>query len=117
MPVRRFPPPWSVEEPGFDRRLANFNFGVAWLAEKLGIPADKPNGGTTLAKPKVAASVSKSIAPELFSWGDDGPPEYENEARRHTYKADLPHGMGVIRLIDLPAEWSRQRELLGLPVN
>src|SRR3974377_549727 len=25
----------------------------------------------------------------------------------------LPHGMGVIRLTHLPAEWSRPRELLG----
>jgi site-specific DNA recombinase len=27
----------------------------------------------------------------------------------------LPHGMGVARLTDLPAEWSRQHELLRLP--
>jgi site-specific DNA recombinase len=27
----------------------------------------------------------------------------------------LPHGMGVSRLIDLPAEWSRQHQMLGLP--
>ena len=27
----------------------------------------------------------------------------------------LPHGMGVTRLIDLPAEWSRQHHVLGLP--
>ncbi len=27
----------------------------------------------------------------------------------------LPHGMGVSRLIDLPAEWSRQHQILGLP--
>ena len=26
----------------------------------------------------------------------------------------LPHGMGVARLFDLPAEWSRQRQMLGL---
>ena len=26
----------------------------------------------------------------------------------------LPHGMGVTRLADLPAEWSRQRQILGL---
>ena len=25
----------------------------------------------------------------------------------------LPHGMGVARLADFPAEWSRQREMLG----
>src|SRR3954470_24122409 len=28
----------------------------------------------------------------------------------------LPHGMGVARLVDLSAEWSRQRQMLGLPV-
>ena len=27
----------------------------------------------------------------------------------------LPHGMGVARLADMPAEWSRQHQLLGLP--
>jgi hypothetical protein len=27
----------------------------------------------------------------------------------------LAHGMGVTRLADLPAEWSRQYEMLGLP--
>jgi hypothetical protein len=26
----------------------------------------------------------------------------------------LPHGMGVARLFDLPAEWSRQHQMLGL---
>ena len=26
----------------------------------------------------------------------------------------LPHGMGVVRLSDLPAEWSRQNLMLGL---
>ena len=26
----------------------------------------------------------------------------------------LPHGMGAARLFDLPAEWSRQRQVLGL---
>jgi hypothetical protein len=27
----------------------------------------------------------------------------------------LPHGMGVARLCDLPPEWSRQHQMLGLP--
>lgn len=27
----------------------------------------------------------------------------------------LPHGMGVARLMELPAEWSRQYDVLGLP--
>jgi site-specific DNA recombinase len=27
----------------------------------------------------------------------------------------LPQGMGVVRLADLPAEWSKQHQMLGLP--
>ena len=27
----------------------------------------------------------------------------------------LPRGMGVARLVDAPAKWSRQHEMLGLP--
>ena len=27
----------------------------------------------------------------------------------------LPYGMGVARLTDLPAEWFRQHQMLGLP--
>ena len=26
----------------------------------------------------------------------------------------LPHGMGLVRLSDLPVEWSRQHQVLGL---
>ena len=29
----------------------------------------------------------------------------------------LPHGMGVARLTDLPAEWSRQYQILGVPAQ
>jgi hypothetical protein len=29
----------------------------------------------------------------------------------------LPRGMGVARLTDLPAEWSRQHQMLGLPAQ
>jgi hypothetical protein len=29
----------------------------------------------------------------------------------------LPHGMGVARLTDLLAEWSRQHQMLGLPTQ
>jgi site-specific DNA recombinase len=29
----------------------------------------------------------------------------------------LPHGMGVSRLADLPSEWSRQHQMLGLPTQ
>jgi site-specific DNA recombinase len=31
-----------------------------------------------------------------------------------TIAGRLPHGMGVARLADMPAEWSRQPQMLGL---
>jgi site-specific DNA recombinase len=34
---------------------------------------------------------------------------------RAAIEGRLPHGMGVTRLADLPAEWSRQHRMLGLP--
>jgi putative DNA primase/helicase len=54
------------------------------LADKLGIPADKPNGGSSMTAPKATAQVAAKVFPLV----DDGPPRSENEARRHTYKAD-----------------------------
>ena len=33
---------------------------------------------------------------------------------RAAIEGTLPHGMGVARLFDLPGEWSRQRQMLGL---
>jgi site-specific DNA recombinase len=29
----------------------------------------------------------------------------------------LPHGMGVARLADLPPDWCKQRQMLGLPAH
>jgi site-specific DNA recombinase len=34
-----------------------------------------------------------------------------------TIDGRLPHGMGVARLADSPAEWSKQHQLLGLSTN
>ena len=33
---------------------------------------------------------------------------------RAAIEGRLPHGMGVARLADLPAEWPRQYDILGL---
>src|SRR5712692_2684578 len=48
------------------------------------------------------------------------PPNYraavaETERAAATLAGRLPHGMGVARLADMPAEWSRQHQMLGLP--
>jgi hypothetical protein len=36
---------------------------------------------------------------------------------RAAIEGRLPHGMGVTRLADQPAEWSRQHQMLGLPAQ
>jgi site-specific DNA recombinase len=36
---------------------------------------------------------------------------------RAAIEGRLPHGMGVTRLSDLPSEWSRQHQMLGLPTQ
>jgi len=52
---------------------------------------------------KVNMTISLSfLAPDLVKAAIDG---------------SLPHGMGISRLADLPAEWSRQYQLLGLPAR
>jgi site-specific DNA recombinase len=49
---------------------------------------------------KVTMTISLAfLAPDLVKAAIDG---------------RLPHGMGVARLADLPAEWSRQHQMLGL---
>jgi site-specific DNA recombinase len=50
---------------------------------------------------KVNMTISLAfLAPDLVKAAIDG---------------TLPHGMGVVRLADLPAEWSQQHQMLGLP--
>jgi DNA invertase Pin-like site-specific DNA recombinase len=52
---------------------------------------------------KVNMTISLAfLAPDLIKAAIDG---------------RLPHGMGIARLTDLPAEWSRQHEMLGLPLH
>jgi site-specific DNA recombinase len=36
---------------------------------------------------------------------------------RAAIEGRLPQGMAVARLADLPAEWSRQHKVLGLPTQ
>jgi site-specific DNA recombinase len=52
---------------------------------------------------KVNMTISLAfLAPELVKAAIDG---------------RLPHGIGVARLADLPPDWSKQRQMLGLPSN
>jgi site-specific DNA recombinase len=78
--------------------------GRCWLNELI---ADATATTETIAKRegcsvrKVNMTISLTfLSPDLVKAAIDG---------------RLPHGMGVVRLADLPAEWSRQHEMLGLP--
>jgi site-specific DNA recombinase len=77
--------------------------GRRWLEELV---MDPTATAETIAKRegctarKVNMTISLAfLAPDLIKAAIDG---------------TLPHGMGVVRLADLPAEWSRQHQMLGL---
>ena len=73
-----------------DQLVADATASTGSIAKRAGCSVRKVNMTISLA----------FLAPDLVKAAIDG---------------RLPHGMGVVRLADLPAEWSRQREMLGLP--
>jgi len=80
--------------------------GRRWLDELV---ADPSASADTIAKRekcsarKINMTISLAfLAPDLVQAAIDG---------------RLPHGMGVARLTDLPAEWSQQHQMLGLLGN
>ena len=84
--------------------LASIGRGRRWLEELV---LDQTATAETIAKRerctarKVNMTISLAfLAPDLVKAAIDG---------------TLPHGMGVVRLADLQAEWSRQHQMLGLP--
>jgi hypothetical protein len=83
--------------------VASIARGRRWLDELI---ADTTANTESIARRegcsvrKVNMTISLAfLAPDLIQAAIDG---------------RLPHGMGVARLCDLPAEWSRQRQMLGL---
>ena len=84
--------------------VASIARGRRWLDELL---ADSHANAESIAKRercsirKVNMTVSLAfLAPDLV---------------KAAIAARLPHGMGVARLADMPAEWSRQHQMLELP--
>ena len=84
--------------------VASIARGRRWLDELL---ADANANAESIAKRercsirKVNITISLAfLAPDLVTAAIAG---------------RLPHGMGVARLTDMPAEWSRQHQMLGLP--
>jgi hypothetical protein len=80
--------------------------GRRWLDElttDASISSDSIAKRESCSVRKVNMTISLAfLAPDLIKAAIDG---------------RLPHGMGVARLTDLPAEWSRQREMLGFPAH
>jgi hypothetical protein len=78
--------------------------GRRWLDELIADPtasADSIATRETCSARKINMTISLAfLAPDLVKAAIDG---------------RIPHGMGVARLSDLPAEWSRQHQMLGLP--
>jgi len=88
------------------RLVAAIARGRRWLDELLADPAanaDSIAKRENCSARKVNMTISLAfLAPDLVKAAIDG---------------RLPHGMGVARLTDLPAEWYRQYQMLGLPTH
>jgi hypothetical protein len=83
--------------------VASISRGRRWLDEfttdaKASTETIARREGCSARKVNMAISLA-FLAPDLV---------------RAAIEGRLPHGMGVTRLADLPAEWSRQHHLLGL---
>jgi site-specific DNA recombinase len=74
----------------FDELLADANANAESIAKRERCSVRKVNMTISLA----------FLAPDLVKAAIAG---------------QLPHGMGVARLADMPAEWPRQHQMLGLP--
>jgi DNA invertase Pin-like site-specific DNA recombinase len=88
------------------RLVASIVRGRRWLDELIADPtanADSIAKREDCSARKINMTISLAfLAPDLVKAAIDG---------------RLPHGMGVARLTDLPAEWSRQYQMLGLPAQ
>jgi hypothetical protein len=83
--------------------IASIARGRRWLNELIADPTANTESIATrecCSIRKVNMTISLAfLAPDLVKAAIEG---------------RLPHGMGVVRLADLPAEWSRQHQMLGL---
>ena len=86
------------------RLVAAIARGRRWLDELIADPtasADSISKREKCSTRNINMTISLAfLAPDLVKAAIDG---------------RLPQGMGVARLTDLPAEWSRQHQMLGLP--
>jgi site-specific DNA recombinase len=86
--------------------VASIARGRRWLDELIADPTADTGSiakreGCCIRKVNMMISLA-FLAPDLVKAAIEG---------------RLPRRMGVARLVDMPAEWSRQREVLGLPAQ
>ena len=86
--------------------IASIARGRRWLNELIADPTANAvsiarRDGCSVRKVNMTISLA-FLAPDLVKAAIEG---------------RLPHGMGVVRLADLPAGWSRQHQMLGLPAQ
>ena len=86
--------------------IASIARGRRWLNELIADPTAKAESiatrdGCSVRKVNMTISLA-FLAPDLVKAAIEG---------------RLRHGMGVVRLADLPAEWSRQYQMRGLSVQ
>jgi hypothetical protein len=86
--------------------VASIAYGRRWLNELIDdsnatVESIAKREGCSTRKINMTISLA-FLAPDLVKAAIEG---------------RLPHGMGVARLVDMPAEWSRQRQVLGLPAQ
>src|SRR6516225_3460549 len=88
------------------RLVAAIARGRRWLDQLI---ADPSASADTIAKQErcSARKINMTISLAFLA------PDFVQAA----INGRLPHGMGVARLSDLPAEWSRQHQMLGLPAQ
>ena len=88
------------------RLVAAIARGRRWLEELIADPTastDRIAKRENYSARKINMTISLAfLAPDLVQAAING---------------RLPHGMGVARLSDLPPEWSRQYQMLGLPAR
>ena len=86
--------------------IASIARGRRWLNELITHPTANAESiatrdGCSVRKVNMTISLA-FLAPDLVKAAIEG---------------RLPHGMGVVRLADPAAEWSRQHQMLGLPAQ
>src|SRR5712675_1042008 len=95
--------PWPIRSETKATLIAAIAQGRRWLKELIEDPAattESIANRTGCSARKVNMTISLAfLAPDLVKAAIDG---------------HLPHGLGIARLCDLPIEWARQHEIIGL---